>query len=87
MRNAKTAARLLVALLLWGGTVAARFHFRVEPGEALWFLWVGAQFCCAAGFGYQFALTKWSPRLPGGTRRMSRMDRRSARRRSDDRRV
>lgn len=85
MYSTKIIVRLCLALLLWVATIAARFHFRAEPGQSLWFLWVGAQFCCAAGFGYQLGIVQFMPQA--GSRRMSRMDRRLARRRADDPRV
>lgn len=48
-------AKMALILLAWIGTVIVRFHFRVEPGQAQWFMWVGAQGFCAAGFGYMLA--------------------------------
>lgn len=47
--------RLAVLTLMYAVTVLARFHVHVEPGQLMWFLWVGAQGACAASLGYIFA--------------------------------
>lgn len=59
-RRIKPTAKLLLMFCIWLVTVVVRFHFRVEPGQALWYGWVSAQAFCAGSFGYMVALMKWN---------------------------